>query len=329
MRTGSAGRKTPHWHQARERGSYAGMLLTFWTYRLLGRAALALLVYPVVFYFFLFGKQARRASRDFLARVYAHPQGRQNFKRSPGLSASLRHFLSFGASALEKIGAWMGRVSLAQVRYENREILNELEREGRGAVMIASHLGNIEVFRALGSLYRDIRINVLVHTRHAEQFNRLLGSTNPKAQVSLFQVTDFGPDTAMQLHERVARGEMVVIMGDRTPVSSTPRTIAVPFLGEPAHFPQGPFVLAAALDAPVLLVFAVRDGAGYRMCFEKFADPLSLPRRNRLEALRAAVAHYAGRLEHYALKYPFQWFNFFDFWAVPVGRRFGQQRRLG
>ena len=305
------------WHQAQERGSFVGLYLTFLAYRLLGRAFLAVLLYPIILYFFLFGRQARQASRDFLARVHAHPQGLGNFKRPPGWRESLRHFLSFGTSALDKVAAWMGRISLGDIRYENREVLTELEQAGRGVVMIASHLGNIEVCRALGSLYRNMRINVLVHTGHAESFNRLLARTNPKAQVSLFQVTDFGPDTAMQLHERVSRGEMVVIVGDRTPTSDTPRTVRAPFLGVSADFPQGPFMLAAALGAPVLLVFSVRDGDGYKVYFEKFADPLALPRRERQAALQAAVSRYAQRLEYYTLRYPYQWFNFFDFWATP------------
>jgi predicted LPLAT superfamily acyltransferase len=33
--------------------------------------------------------------------------------------------------------------------------------------------------------------------------------------------------------------------------------------------------------------------------------------------LQQVIDRYAGRLAHYALKAPLDWFNFFDFWSLP------------
>jgi predicted LPLAT superfamily acyltransferase len=51
---------------------------------------------------------------------------------------------------------------------------------------------------------------------------------------------------------------------------------------------------------------------------EAFASPLSLPRATRQQALQQAVDLYARRLQHYALRAPLDWFNFYDFWALPA-----------
>ena len=46
---------------------------------------------------------------------------------------------------------------------------------------------------------------------------------------------------------------------------------------------------------------------------ENFANPITLSRTNREADLQKYIQQYANRLEYYTLKYPYQWFNFFDF----------------
>lgn len=43
---------------------------------------------------------------------------------------------------------------------------------------------------------------------------------------------------------------------------------------------------------------------------------MRLPRKNREQAIVQTIQRYAERLQHYCLKAPLQWFNFFDFWHV-------------
>lgn len=76
-------------------------------------------------------------------------------------------------------------------------------------------------------------------------------------------------------------------------------------------------MLAAALRCPVLLMFALREQGKLQLHCEPFADPLLLPRGNRQVCLQQAVDRYASRLEHYAMRAPLDWFNFFDFWQLP------------
>jgi len=129
-----------------------------------------------------------------------------------------------------------------------------------------------------------------------------------------------GPETAIMLQEKLDAGEWVAMVGDRTSAGkhqrsdTQARVIYSTFLGHPAPFPQGPFILAAALGAPVFLMFGIEYGGRLAIHFDPFADPLLLPRATRHEALQNAVDRYAGRLEHYCLRAPHDWFNFFDFW---------------
>ena len=89
-------------------------------------------------------------------------------------------------------------------------------------------------------------------------------------------------------------------------------------MGQPAPFPQGPFILASILRCPVDLLFALRQDGKLHIHCESFANPLLLPRAERQFALQQAIDRYAKRLEHYALQSPLDWFNFFDFWQLPA-----------
>jgi predicted LPLAT superfamily acyltransferase len=304
-----------HWAQLEERGVYLGLRTALLTYRLLGRPGFSLLLHAIIAYYFLFGATARRASRAFLTRVYAQPAGRAALGSAPSWRHSFRHMLCFGEAILDKVVTWTGDIQLEDLEFDNQRAFESLCEQGRGALLIASHLGNVEVSRALGSQQLGLRINVLVHTRHSETFNRLMRDVSAASTMSLLQVTDVGPDTAIMLREQVARGEFVVIVGDRTPASRSARVSWVPFLGRPAPFPQGPFHLAAMLKCPVLLIFCLKHEGRYRVYFEPFADATDLQRRDRGRIIEQWTGRYAARLEDFCLRYPYQWFNFFDFWT--------------
>src|SRR6202035_3550777 len=132
---------------------------------------------------------------------------------------------------------------------------------------------------------------------------------------NLLQVTEIGPDAGILLQQRIARGEWVAIAGDRTPVGGGGRISRVPFLGAQAAFSNGPYILAHLLGCPVYLLFCLREKDIYRLHFEAFAARIALPRTGRDAALTGYAERYAARLAYFAERAPFQWYNFFDFWA--------------
>src|SRR5262249_45350497 len=148
--------------------------------------------------------------------------------------------------------------------------------------------------RALLDRAHRARITVLVHTRHAENYNRLLKQFSPDAVVNTIQVTEIGPDTMIALREAVDRGGWIAIAGDRTPVHAQQRVSRARFLGHDAPFPQGPYVLAHLLDCPVYALTCLRDGAQHRVYFENLAERVDLPPRRKEARLAELAARYAA-----------------------------------
>jgi predicted LPLAT superfamily acyltransferase len=208
----------------------------------------------------------------------------------------------------------MGDIKVADLEIHNQAELDRVIDDKQGVLVIASHLGNIEICRALSDRHGQVKMTVFAHTKHAVHFNALLAQYNPKAAIDVVEVDDMGPATAVDLQERLAGGEWVVIAGDRTPVSGQKRRSLLPFLGQEAPFSQGPILLAHLLQCPVYAMTCLRDGKRFQVHFDRLFDQVSLGRTNRAASIEAYQGQYVALLEGYAKQYPLQWFNFFDFW---------------
>ncbi|PSW06882.1 glycosyltransferase family 2 protein [Photobacterium lipolyticum] len=307
-----------HWSSHAERGTIIGIKTLLAVYSLLGRTAFNLLLKPVIAYYYLTGKSARKASELYLEKLTTH--AKQQGITLQGKLTSYQHLLSFGHTMLDKLAAWRGDFSEKNLTLHGFENFEALVHQDRGIVIIGSHLGNLELCRALSRRHENLRINALVFTEHAERFNAVMKAVNPTSDLNLIQVSQLGPDTAILLEQKLEQGEWIVIVGDRTSATKEQRVVWADFLGQPAPFPQGPFILAAVLKSPVYLLFGLRDDnqktPHFDIYFEPFCEQVKLPRGQREEALKNVVNQYASHLEHYTMKAPLQWYNFFNFWRL-------------
>lgn len=301
-----------HWAHIEETSFAFGMWFMLGLYRCFGRWPFRLCLYPVIFYYWTVQPRARAASVGFLRRFARHTGLPQ-----PGRFASLKHLFTFGEAILDKILAWSGGISADRVDLIGSEVSVKAIACGRGGIIVTAHLGNLELCNALSSRHKSLKLNILTHTRHSAKFNQMLGKLNPKSQINLIQVSDFSPAITIMLAEKVAAGEFVVIAGDRIPVSVGAPVVMAPFLGESAPFPVGPWVLASVLHCPVYLLWSIKVGARYWVSFEHFRDEIRLPRATRGAAVKTLVTEFAQRMESVCARSPLQWFNFFDFWALP------------
>lgn len=285
-----------------------GMRLLLRVYLLCGRNVLQIFLYPVVSYYWLSNRSARHASQNYLHKIAAFTP------LNAGLWLSFKHFISFANALIDKLAAWSGSLSRMDVHYHGRNQLIAETQAGRGVVLLGSHLGNLEVCRVIADFDKTLRINVLVHTKHAEKFNRLLNKNSDNSCLNLIQVTEITAATAILLNDKIDAGELVIIAADRTPVSNSQRVSRVTFLGADALFPQGPFILTALLKCPVYTVFCLKQQGSYAIYFDHFSDQLNFPRKTREPSMQHVIQRYADRLQTYCIKEPLQWFNFFDFW---------------
>jgi predicted LPLAT superfamily acyltransferase len=288
------------WSQRRERGSRVLVRLMIFLSFKLGRATEALL-YPITLYFYLFSPAARAASRGFLTRVLPRP---------PGAADVVRHIFTFSRVLFDRIFLLSNRTAGFTIDATGLDDLTAALTHGRGCLLLGAHLGSFEVLRCFGR-QSPVPVKVLMFRGNGGAYTTLVEALDPALRQDIIEIGT--PEAMLRVHESLQRGEIVGILGDRAPHSD--KLVTVPFLGDPAPFPTGPLLLAAALGAPVVLFLGVRTGARtYTVHFEHFADRIVLDRGNRVGQIALHVQRYARRLEHFCRRYPFNWFNFYDFW---------------
>ena len=284
-----------------------GMKILFFIYRVFGRLPVLAILYPVILWFFIVRKIARESSRDYLSRLYVFSKGRSPKPTSLNV---FRHIYAFGECILDKLIIWSGRIDDLQYSLDGLEEFHSHAQEDLGAVVMVSHLGNLDFCRAIAKLYPDINLTVLVHTTHAVKFNQLLKAINPESALNIIQVSKFSMHDAMLLSEKVQKGGLIAIAGDRVPLMWG-NTVPAKFLGSNADFPVGAYMLAKTLGCPLFTLMAIKVAGKYQLScrrISKFGDA------GKSESIKDAAQVFANSLEQGCLKSPFEWFNFYPFW---------------
>ena len=303
MRPAGAVSAPPEWVARRERGSELAMRLLTWLTLALGRRAGRLLLYPIALYFVAFAGRARRASREYLRRVLG---------RRVSLLDVLRHYHCFASTLHDRLYLASGKLDEFEVAVEASPEARRWLAAERGCLLLGSHLGSFELLRARAIAEQVRPVNVVMRVDSAAKTRRVLRSVAPEMDARVIALGQ--PQSLLRVEECLARGEIVGILGDR--VWSNDRSCTCDFLGAPARFPLGPLLLAGLVGAPVILFFGLyRGGRRYEIRLEPFAESIPLDRADREASVEPWVQRYAKRLEEHCRLAPYNWFNFYDYWA--------------
>ena len=293
----------PAWMDRAERGGLGLTRLYAALARKLGRPPARVLLYPICLYFVAFAPAARRASRQYL---------RYALGREPRLNEVFRHFHTFASTLLDRVFLLGGAYSQFEVRTFNEEIVRDRQARGEGCFLLGAHLGSFEVVRAMGRNTGAIDVSMVMYEDNARKVNAVLNAIDPAADLDVIALGRV--DSMLEVERALAAGRFVGLLGDRT--ISGEGTVACPFLGRAARFPVAPLRLAAMLGQRVVLMFGLYCGGNrYDIHWEALADFRDVARAERGAAVDAALRRYVERLEHYCRLAPYNWFNFYDFWA--------------
>lgn len=330
----SKSEKTSHWSKIQEKGAgYWRLRLLLLMYRYFGRFVLQIAILPAVLGVFLFSGSMRNFSGQYLQRIYKKKitQGDSTFPE-PNLWSVFKHFYTFADSLADKMVSWEGKIGLESLKIETPDGFNDFNEDikaKRGPFLICSHLGNIEVFRALGKLKTKDgtkeRINIITQIAHSPFFSRFMAELHPEVETNLISAIDINLDTVIFLKEILEKGEMVVSAGDRTAALNESKSLEVEFLNEKASIPLGVFTLAILLESPIYFVFLLKEenkfqNISYKLYFYKAQSLLESDQINtkkRKGKAEKLAQEFIIHLERLCLQYPFQWYNFFDFWKAP------------
>ena len=299
------------WRDRREAGGHFAIWLIRAAGLYAGRGFARAWLYPITLYFCFRRTRERRDSREFLSLALGRPARAWDI---------FNHIHSYAATILDRIFLLSDKnLDRFDLRVDGLDALQAEMARGRGVLLLGSHFGSFEALRALTLHEPQVQLRVVMDLKQTRALNELLHALNPSIAAN---VIDAGVDPgalALSLHEAAQQGALIGLLADRPRAREA--TAAVEFFGRTAHLPTAAYQIASMLDLPVVLAFGIyRGGNRYDLHFETFAQSIKIPRNDRATQLQVWAQRFAARLEYYARRYPYNWFNFYDFWDHSVER---------
>ena len=284
------------WFQMSEQGAGTKrLILTKYIYDIFGEIPVRIIAFFVVLTVFIKAKERRRAS----ARFY-------KILKKPPLMSTFKQFLNYGNTLVDGFIACLGKFDPQKLKLDNPEIYN-------GAFFITTHVGNVGLMRALfqtSSSLKPKRANVFLQADACKTFNDFLKTLEMKIDIDVFPVEEINAETSILISDRLKAGEIVFMAGDRVSAQNTNKVYEADFLGKKANLPIGTLKFALLMDCPIYFIVCIREGKNYPVFTRKFVTDKS-KNSEKLEELKKA---YINFLEEYTLKYPYQFYHFYDFW---------------
>jgi predicted LPLAT superfamily acyltransferase len=294
--------EAPAWMQSEERGSFFWLSVMTRLSLQLGRQCSRLVLYGIAFYFVIFARKARQASRVYLSRCLG---------RSVGWRDCYRHVLAFSTTIHDRVFLLNDQFDRFNIEHVGTEQLHAEYEQGSGVLLLGAHLGSFEVLRALVRNNPRLNMSMAMYPENARRINRALAAINPRAMQDIISLGTL--DAMLAVNSKLDEGAFVGILADRA--SGPNQYQSLQFLGAPAQFPIGPFRLAVMLKRPVYFMAGIyRGGNRYMAHFERLDDFSSNRIENREAAVTALMQKYVATLEQHCRHNPYNWFNFYDFW---------------
>jgi len=291
----------PAW-DGRSRGSKLGYNIFIGLLRRHGLRPAYGLLHLVALYYRLFVPAATRPLRYLYEK-------RLGFSRIKSALLIKKNILFFGQTLIDKIAVLAGGGAALTFDHDGIHHLEEMVRLGEGGLIVSAHLGNWEV---AGHLLKRIEapINVLMYDGEAEALKKQMDQFDSKRSFNIIYIRE-DISHIYEIAAALRRNEFICLHADRFRPGN--RTMVHDFLGEPAAFPAGPFLLASKLKARVAFVFAFKESAFH---YHFRAWPSKTYEGRGTTGAEAMLDDYVRLLEEQVKQHPDQWFNYFDFWKA-------------
>lgn len=218
-----------------------------------------------------------------------------------------KNHCAFSQVVIDKFAMYAGKKFKIKIDgYDQFQLLSE---QHSGFVQLSSHIGNYEI-AGYSLVAKNKRFNALVFggEKASVMANRskLFDENNIRMIPMMADMSHL-----FVIDQALSDGEILSMPADR--VFGSQKSFSIDFLGDKAKFPQGPFLIAAMRNVPMLFVSVMKTSANKYFISVRRIDCDS-DGNTRTKAMSLAVK-YVKLLEDTVRKYPIQWYNYFDFWA--------------
>ncbi len=220
---------------------------------------------------------------------------------------TFRNHCSFSEVVIDKFAMYAGKKF--QITMNGYDKWEEMSKGESGFIQLSSHIGNYEI-AGYSLIAKDKRFNALVFGGEKES---VMANRSKLFEGNNIRMIPMEADMShlFVIDAALSDGEILSMPADR--VFGSQKDFAFDFFGHEAKFPQGPFIMAAVRNVPMLFVAVMKVGTKH---YHITIKPIDVADKDKTKIKAKKLAsQYVKELEEIVREYPTQWYNFFDFWA--------------
>ena len=201
-------------------------------------------------------------------------------------------------------------------RSKNWPQLEKRVADGRGVIILMSHLGNWEIAAHFFKLKTmDVPVLIYMGARQKEQIERLQKEALQKQGLHIVAVgeSEASPFKLLEGLQTLRNGGVVAMTGDRL-WHAGQRAVTVDFSGKKVRIPEAPYRLALLSGCSIVPFFALRIAPRSYSIIALEPIMVSAPKRSeQVAVIRRAAQTYTDHLAQMARRHPNQWYHFSAF----------------
>ena len=282
----------------RSKGTVLGYKIFVNVMKKLGiKAAYTVLIF-VAFYYFVTAYSSNKS-------IYYYFKNRLNFSTIKALLGVYKSYFTFGQTLIDKTAINAGLRLKYTYEFDGIVLLKDLLAQKQGGILISAHVGNFEVAEHFfADIDFDCQINLVTTDMEHSVIKAYLESVSMKPSVKFILIKE-DLSHIFDINNALNRNELICFTGDRYFEGN--KTMSEGLLGKEADFPAGPFSIASRLKVPVAFVYVMKED---NLHYHLYARQANFKHRDA----KALLKEFCNNLEIIVHKYPYQWFNYFDFW---------------
>lgn len=288
------------WNGKTGGGSF-GQKFLFWALSKVKVSAIYPILYLVIPFYMLFGRKGYKA-------IMAYFRNHHGMNWLQAFKATFNNHIIFGKVVLDKFAVLAGNTNQFTITVDNMNIFTDVTNQPEGFVVASAHIGNFEL--AGRCLTQDKKAMYgLVFGGETKQMQEHRDKNETSNLKPIPVASDMSHLFAMK--DALETGGIISVPCER--LFGSQKSYTCSLLGKDAKFPIGIFRIASQLNVPVLGIFIMKEkGLTYHGYVRKFKTL-----ENETSSVKQAENYgkqYVAFLEEMLLKYPEQWFNYYDFW---------------
>lgn len=192
--------------------------------------------------------------------------------------------------------------------FTGEENLHKIVAEKKGGILLSAHVGNWE---AAGHMLKRLktRINILMYDGEHAKIKKYMDEVTGERNFNIIYVKK-DLSHIYKINQALSANEIVCMHADRFLEGN--KTIITEIFGEPAHFPEGPFLLSLKLKVPVAFVHSFKESSTH---YHFYSTELKYFYAEKGATVNSILKEYVENLEEKVRLYPEQWFNYYNFWS--------------